>query len=376
MGGMGMFNTKSCVEKKFTNFNDLFRYTEKEKETHELLPIAKLSGDKPIEVSEDKYLKIGEFRFEMTEQAFRSFCRILDLPELIIQKVSRKALSTDIINDLIKNNDKLQKFRNYKIVYNSEYQFIVGFVSDAYVPYSNISAIRDLNLENLLKNEFELQQATFINTRMFVQLLSRTMTYENHSFPDRSVRDVVRLGLLLQNSMAGNTAVRFDFFSYRLVCSNGLIVQNSSNRASVYHTGRLDTFAARINKRLVSNANHLEDLIELMDKLIILPFDQSKFAKAKGLEEIERLKLLPLLPFGQQRNAEQIEFAISKLINKQAGRWNVFNSPFRDKATMWDFINIFTAEANKQRSLGAQIEMQKNSGKLAKWIIDNGDKFM
>lgn len=38
---------------------------------------------------------------------------------------------------------------------------------------------------------------------------------------------------------------------------------------------------------------------------------------------------------------------------------------------MWDFINIFTAEANKQKSLGARIEIQKNAGKLSKWIIDN-----
>lgn len=163
--------------------------------------------------------------------------------------------------------------------------------------------------------------------------------------------------------------------AFCLVCSNGLIVQNASNRASVYHTGRPNTFAARIKDRLVSNAERLDDLIEIMDKLIRLPFDQSKLAKAKGMEEIERLKLLPLMPFGQQRNSEQIEAAISKLINNQAGRWNVFNSPFRTKATMWDFINIFSAEANKQRSLGAQIEMQKNAGKLAKWIIDNGEKF-
>lgn len=318
-----MFNTKSCVEKKFTDFNDLLKYTEKEKETHELLPISMLLGHEYIEVTDDKYLKIGDFKFEMTEPAFRSFCRILELPEQVIQRVSRQALSTDIINDLMKKNDKIKKFYSYKIVYNLEQKFIVGFVSDAYVPYSNNSAIRDLKLEDLLSNEFELQQAAFINTRMYVQLLSREMAYENHSFPDKSVRDVVRFGLFLQNSMAGNNAVRFDYFSYRLVCSNGLIVQNSSRRASVYHTGRMDTFADRINERLASNANSLQELIDLTDNLINLSFDLPKFVQAKGLEEVDHLKLLPPLPFGQQRNKEQIESAISKLINSQPGRWNV-----------------------------------------------------
>lgn len=370
-----MFNTRSCVEKSFSDFNGLLKYTENEKETHELLPIAKLLGDKKIEVTDDKYVKVGDYRFEMTEPAFRSFCRILELPELIIQKVAQKNLSTDIINDLMNNNDKLKKFHDYKMVYNTDQEFIVGFVSDVYLPYSNNSAIVDLKLEKLLEKEFELQQATFINTRMYIQLLSKKMTYENHSFPDKSIKDVVKIGLFLQNSMAGNSAIRFDYFSYRLICSNGLIIQNSSSRASVYHTGRLDTFADRINDRLVSNADNLQVLVDLMDNLINLPFDLPKFAQAKGLEEIDRIKLLPFLPFGQKRNNEQIERALFNLIYAQPGKWNVFTSPFREKATMWDFINIFTAEAKKQKSLGAQIEMQKNAGKLSNWIIENGEKF-
>lgn len=56
--------------------------------------------------------------------------------------------------------------------------------------------------------------------------------------------------------------------------------------------------------------------------------------------------------------------------------WNIFNSPFRHGATMWDFINIFTANANMQKSAGSKIEMQKNSGKLAEWIISHGRMFM
>ncbi len=53
----------------------------------------------------------------------------------------------------------------------------------------------------------------------------------------------------------------------------------------------------------------------------------------------------------------------------------VFNSPYRDKATMFDFINIFTEYARDQ-PIGKRLEMEERAGVLADRIVKNKRKFV
>ena len=52
----------------------------------------------------------------------------------------------------------------------------------------------------------------------------------------------------------------------------------------------------------------------------------------------------------------------------------VFNSHWRDGASMYDFINIFTEHA-KTLPNGQRIDVETKAGKLAAWISQNKRKF-
>ena len=53
----------------------------------------------------------------------------------------------------------------------------------------------------------------------------------------------------------------------------------------------------------------------------------------------------------------------------------VFNSKYRDNASMFDFINVFTEYA-KDQSIQEKIEIEEKSGVLADWIAKNKKKFV
>ena len=52
----------------------------------------------------------------------------------------------------------------------------------------------------------------------------------------------------------------------------------------------------------------------------------------------------------------------------------VFDSSFRDKTTVFDFVNVFTEYAKTQRP-ARKLEIEERAGTLAKHIADNARKF-
>jgi hypothetical protein len=54
---------------------------------------------------------------------------------------------------------------------------------------------------------------------------------------------------------------------------------------------------------------------------------------------------------------------------------SVFNSPYPDDASMYDFINVFTEHA-KTLSHRQRIVVETNAGELAAWVSKNKRKFI
>lgn len=52
----------------------------------------------------------------------------------------------------------------------------------------------------------------------------------------------------------------------------------------------------------------------------------------------------------------------------------VFNSKYRDNASMFDLINVFTEYA-KEKSPSEKVEIQRRSGQFADWVVKNKKKF-
>ena len=61
-----------------------------------------------------------------------------------------------------------------------------------------------------------------------------------------------------------------------------------------------------------------------------------------------------------------------KLVNPITSQ--IFQSPFRKNASMFDFVNIFTEDAKKLVPK-KRLEKEESAGKLANWIYENRRKF-
>jgi len=99
-------------------------------------------------------------------------------------------------------------------------------------------------------------------------------------------------------------------------------------------------------------------------------------SKSKIIEEKKIPKRLP-------KNANEIDRIrreaaiighIPDCFGKQFSK-RVFNSRYRDNASMFDFINIFTEYA-KDQAIQEKIEIEESAGLLADWIAKNKKKFV
>ena len=72
------------------------------------------------------------------------------------------------------------------------------------------------------------------------------------------------------------------------------------------------------------------------------------------------------------RNAHKIS-QLPQLIGGEEAR-AVFDSLWRDNASMYDFINIFTAKA-QEFDHARRMQTEEKAGALADWIVKNKRKF-
>lgn len=370
-----MIKTQKIMEYSFEEFNDVISHTKLEKEKIMLLPLRDFMGNSlKISFKEDEYLSSNNGLLRFNNLGLRNLCNLLDIPEYFLQSLEKANLSTEVINDRL-TEKMINRLKSMQAVYDTENSVVIGLVSESYVPYSNYSLIKDLKVEALLDKDFSLQEAVISNTRMFLKLISNKMYIENKTFPDPNAKDTIYFGLILQNSMTGNSAIRFDLLSYRLLCSNGLIKQASNEKNSVYHAGNIDTLKKRINTRLGDRIKDLPQWKKDTEKLMKIKFNSLSFYKASGFEILVNLGLLPKPESRQKKSEEFYSTLLDDLIDKQVWSKKVFKSSYRESATMWDLVNVFTELANNQPSYGKKIEMQKNAGKAAQWILNNAKKF-
>lgn len=78
---------------------------------------------------------------------------------------------------------------------------------------------------------FESCQIT--DSRMYIKVVNRRLTAEVVK------GDIVQAGIIISNSEVGQGSVSIQPLVYRLVCSNGMIINDA--RARKYHTGRMNT---------------------------------------------------------------------------------------------------------------------------------------
>ena len=395
-----MFQTESASEKEFSGWNELYVWVAEEEKFTSRVPIHGLLKN-GAKFQEDKYFGSSEYKLSFTEEGLKALCYKLGFPMLALEMTKENELASKILNDLLSQDNAKAQLSNSEFVINEKdndksHGKVCGIVSSSYVGYSNNSFIQDI--ENIIgKNDLSpsgqlaLKEAYSINTRLHLRL---TSTHISGTVSGRGgiSEDKTEIGLEFCNSMVGDAAVSIDYFVHRLVCANGLVLPAGQNGARVIHSGKAKNFLSRLDKAFGDVFSGLGEKATYVNQLSDIEFSPQRLA------ELDLSKMIfDIIPKSKStvidmyRNVfndfifrklspedklKREELAIKYLPLCFAGELSkaVFNSKYRDNASMFDLINVFTEHA-KEKSPSEKVEIQRRSGQLADWVVKNKKKF-
>jgi len=395
-----MFHLQAMREEKFVSFDEVLAFVSEEKRRITRISLKDLWNG-GARFGEDKNLVGGNAIYSFNEYGFQALCSLIGISVQILRRLLKSELASDVLNDLLEAEiENGNKASLADIVVDEELGTIIGIVSRKYLGYSNDGFLRDILVSMDDKNDgalfpdtgkFRFHEAYSINSQLYVRLNSKTVSGVVKGIGGDG-EDVSQIGVELSNTMAGGRAVRLSWFVLRLICENGLVSPVSGSKGRVIHTGTEASF----RKRLHSSANGLISGLGKVKKMIEnlggIAFDPSRLAKHADLKS-----LYSIIP---ERDLKEEAFTFSddcinnvyKYDNKQHQRdsemiaalpfciggeeaLNVFRSEYRDDASMYDFINIFTEHA-KILPYRQKIQAETNAGELASWISRNKRKFI
>ena len=397
-----MFDTLNASQVEIKDWNTLYNWVAKEEESISRISVHGLLNEKSSFL-EDQYFGGKDFKLSFTENGLKAFCYKIGFPVLAVQMLKEKELSSRMLNDLLNQEVVKEKLKNTDFVFdentNDESDAdgkICGVVSSSYVGYSNHSFLNDIERiigkQNLsATGTFNLKEAYSINTKLHLRL---TSTHISGIVTGRGgiSKDMTEIGLQFCNSMIGDSAVSIDYFLHRLVCANGLVLPASKDGARVIHAGKIENFSARLDRAycdvlsgLGKKANYVTELSDIefsprklaelgLSKMI---FDIIPRSKSTVIEKNSRIfNEFNFKSLNAEDRLTREALAIKHLPLSFAGHHSkvVFNSSFRDNASMFDLINVFTEHA-KEQELGERVETQRRAGMLAEWVINNKRKF-
>ena len=103
----------------------------------------------------------------------------------------------------------------------------------------------------------------------------------------------------------------------------------------------------------------------------IIPGSRSRIMEEHRIPKRQKPRMTPAER--TEYEASIIDHIPATFARKYAGR--LFNSTYRDNATMFDFINIFTEYAQTQ-PIHKRLEIEERAGVLADQIVKNKRKFV
>lgn len=104
-----------------------------------------------------------------------------------------------------------------------------AFLSDRYRPLDNYE-LADVALPTLLETGCRVESCEVTEKRMYIKAVTEKLSYEVKK------GDVVQAGIVISNSEVGMGALTVEPLLYRLVCTNGMIVNDAKMRRT--HIGR------------------------------------------------------------------------------------------------------------------------------------------
>ena len=349
---------------------------------------------------DDEYFG-DEGRFlRFNQNGIRVLLQKLGLRFDTLQRVERPGLISELLNDLMSQQDIIERFEDHDFVVNARSDTVLGAVSKSYVFYSNQDFIQDI--QDLLSGgqiaffpkdslgRFRYVNGFSVNTQLFLRFILRVES-GRVTGPGGEGEDVTEIGIQFKNSMVGDAAVSIQYFVHRLLCANGLIVPAGASHARVFHSGKRRNFVKRLERSFREVERKIGSTATGVKSLMSMDFDPESLVRTNLTPKVfdiipgsrSRIMAEHRIPKRQKTRmtrGEQTEYEasiIDHIPKTFAGKYasRVFNSPYRTNATMFDFINIFTEYA-QTKAIHRQLEMEERAGVLADQIVKNKRKFV
>ncbi|MBZ9623240.1 DUF932 domain-containing protein [Clostridium sp. FP2] len=377
------FKAHEANEQVFKSLQELKEYVIIEKATTEFVPIISLMKKKAKFV-DDEYFGYDKKWFTFNEEGFKELCNKFNIPMNLIKGFCEDKLASSVLNDIFYNKDQKEVLYNHQFVIDNKSRRVVGIVSCSYIDYSNKDFLEDLEkANNNLFKDFKIQECFIVNTKLYLRLLSPKIIsgYAKGSYYEGD--DTSQVGLQFKNSMIGNSAVKIDYYIYRAICSNGLIVETFENKNKIFHSGKRESFIERLAQKLTPIMKDIKKLPKCLSDLVDIEYSPSALANLGVADYI--YKIIPLDEYtytkrNKVKSDQKIEFDkefILDIPRIYAGvhSGKVFNSSYRNNQSMFDFINIFTEYAHcNELTRKQQINIEEKTGEFMKWVLDNKEQ--
>jgi len=348
---------------------------------------------------DDEYFGYEDRFLRFNQNGMGTLLQRLGLRFDTLQLVERPGLISELLNDLIIQQNMIDRLEAYDFVVNDRSATVLGAVSKSYVFYSNQDFLRDIRdvlgdhqstlFPNDIIGRFRYVNGFSVNTQMFLRFSLRVESGQVTGAGGEG-ENVSEIGIQFRNSMVGDAAVSIHYFVNRLVCANGLIVPAGASHSRVFHSGKRHSFVERlersfgeVERKIGATGDAIKSLMamdfapesmaraKMSDKIFdIIPGSRSKIMKEHNIRKRQKRSMTPV-----EQTEYEVEI-ISRIPKTFAGDYSrrVFDSPYRTNATMFDFINIFTEYAQTQ-PIHRRLEIEEKAGYLADQIVKNRRKF-
>lgn len=231
-----------------------------------------------------------------------------------------------------------------------------AFLGGTYRPLDNYDLVTAL-VPPMLDAGVEIASSEVTDSRLYIQAVSHKI--EARVVNRKAVDDVVRIGLVAQNSEVGCGSLNIRALLWRKVCTNGLIVSEDLPGFKQVHIGRLDSD--------VSGAILSTDTKRLADAALwSKASDVIKSILAQSTLDtiVSRLNAIAAVELANPEKAVELVAERFDLVEDEraAVMKNLISG---GDVSQWGLTNAVTALANTVASYDRAIELETIGGKVA-----------
>lgn len=295
------------------------------------------------------FLDDGAKEFTISQFAHQQIATRLGIPYRYYQKMQQSypALLDENVNGWFAKSPERRMIRTLD-------GHVRAFLSDRYRRLDNIELCA--SVIPVIK---EMKGASIIScdvteSHLYLKIINKKLKAE------MSVGDVVQAGFVISNSEIGLGCLKVEPLIYRLVCKNGLIVKDYSQKK--YHVGRQAAGDEETAYEIYSDATLAQDdkafFMKVQD-IVRCAADEAKFAMT-----VDKLRQTQKMPIGENPVQAVEELADSFLLTENE-RGDILRQLFmgRDNSR-YGLINAITAASQLAKDYERATELERIGGEL------------